>query len=426
MANKNNVTELIFTGLFQDPEVQKVCFVLFLPVYLATVLGNGLIVVTVSISKSLRSPMYFFLSSLSLVEICYSSTIVPKFITDLLAKIKTISLKGCLAQIFFSHFFGVIEIILLVVMAYDRYVAICKPLHYMNIMSLQVCHMLVAASWLGGLIHSIIQILITIPLPFCGPNVIDHYFCDLQPLFKLACTDTFMEGVIVMANSGLISIISLLILVTSYAIILINLRNHSAEGRRKALSTCASHITVVILFFGPSAFIYMRPSSTFTVDKLVAVFYTVITPMLNPIVYTLRNAEMKNALAPYCYCTTLGGKGGSRVLGNGLIVVTVSISKSLRSPMYIFLSSLSVVEICYSSTVVPKFITDLLAKVKTISLKGCLAQIFFFHFLGVAEIFLLVVMAYDRYVAICKPLHYMNIMSPQVCHILGAIGECSQ
>ncbi|GAB1286552.1 Olfactory receptor [Apodemus speciosus] len=276
--------------------VQKVCFVLFLPVYLATLLGNGLIVVAVSVSKTLDSPMYFFLSSLSLVEICYSSTIAPKFLTDLLAKIKTISLKGCLAQIFFSHFLGVAEILLLVIMAYDRYVAICKPLHYMNIMSRQVCHMLVAGSWLGGFIHSIIQVLITIPLPFCGPNVIDHYFCDLQPLFKLACTDTFMEGVVVMANSGLISIISLFILVSSYAIILISLRNHSAEGRRKALSTCASHIIVVILFFGPATFIYLRPSSSFTEDKLVSVFYTVITPMLNPIIYTLRNAEVKNAM----------------------------------------------------------------------------------------------------------------------------------
>ncbi|XP_076698799.2 olfactory receptor 4B13 [Callospermophilus lateralis] len=296
MASTNNVTELIITGLFQDPEVQRVCFVLFLPVYLATVVGNGLIVVTVSVSKSLHSPMYFFLGYLSLVEICYSSTVVPKFITDLLAKVKTISLKGCLAQIFFSHFFGVIEILLLMVMAYDRYVAICKPLHYMNIMSRQLCHMLVAGSWLGGFIHSIIQVLITIPLPFCGPNVIDHYFCDLQPLFKLACTDTFVEGVVVLANSGLISVFSLVILVTSYIVILFNLRNRSAEGRRKALSTCASHITVVILFFGPAIFIYTRPSTTFTVDKLVAVFYTVITPMLNPIIYTLRNSEVKVAM----------------------------------------------------------------------------------------------------------------------------------
>ncbi|XP_042532220.1 olfactory receptor 142 [Dipodomys spectabilis] len=296
MATINNVTELIFTGLFQDPEVQRVCFVLFLPVYLATVLGNGLIVMTVSVSKSLRSPMYFFLSSLSLVEICYSSVIVPKFVTDLLAKMKTISLKGCLAQIFFSHFLGVTEILLLVVMAYDRYVAICRPLHYMNIMSRPLCHLLVAGSWLGGFVHSIIQIFITLPLPFCGPNVIDHYFCDLHPLFKLACTDTFVEGVIVLVNSGLISVISLLILVSSYVVILVHLRKHSAEGRRKALSTCASHITVVVLFFVPATFIYMRPTSTYTVDKLVAVFYTVITPMLNPIIYTLRNAEVKNAM----------------------------------------------------------------------------------------------------------------------------------
>ncbi|XP_045147049.1 olfactory receptor 4B1-like [Echinops telfairi] len=269
-GSTNNVTELILTGLFQDPEVQRVCFVVFLPVYLATVVGNGLIVLTVSVSKSLHSPMYFFLSSLSLVEISYSSTIVPKFITDLLTEIKTISLEGCLTQIFFFHFFGVTEILLLVVMAYDRYVAICKPLHYMNIMSRQLCHVLVTGSWVGGFLHSIIQILITIELPFCGPNVVDHYFCDLLPLFKLACTDTFVEGVSVLVNSGLIALCSFLILVFSYMVILVHLRNHSTEGRRKALSTCASHITVVILFFGPAIFLYMRPSSTFTADKLVA------------------------------------------------------------------------------------------------------------------------------------------------------------
>ncbi|XP_069889070.1 olfactory receptor 4B13-like [Dipodomys merriami] len=295
-ATVNNVTELIFTGLFQDPEVQRVCFVFFLCVYLATVLGNGVIVLTFSFSKSLCSPMYFFLSYLSMVEICYSSSVIPKFISDFLAKIKTISMKGCLAQIFFLHFFAVAENLLLVVMAYDRYVAICRPLHYMNIMSRPLCHLLVAGSWLGGFVHSIIQIFITLPLPFCGPNVIDHYFCDLHPLFKLACTDTFVEGVIVLVNSGLISILSLLILVSSYVVILVHLRKHSAEGRRKALSTCASHITVVVLFFVPATFIYMRPDSNFTGDKLVAVFYTVITPMLNPIIYTLRNAEVINAI----------------------------------------------------------------------------------------------------------------------------------
>ncbi|XP_002708916.1 olfactory receptor 4B1-like [Oryctolagus cuniculus] len=296
MASKNNVTELILAGLFQDPEVQRVCFMVFLPVYLATVVGNGLIVLTVSVSKNLRSPMYFFLGYLSLVEISYSSTVVPKFLTDLLAKIKTISLEGCLVQIFFFHLFGVTEILLLTVMAYDRYVAICRPLYYTTIMSRPVCHLLVSGSWLGGIIHSMVQILVAVQLPFCGPNVIDHYFCDLHPLFKIACTDTFVEGVIVLANSGLISVFSFFILLSSYVVILFNLRKHSAEGRRKALSTCASHITVVVLFFGPAIFLYMRPSSTFTEDKLVAVFYTVITPMLNPIIYTLRNAEVKIAV----------------------------------------------------------------------------------------------------------------------------------
>ncbi|XP_003463375.1 olfactory receptor 4B1-like [Cavia porcellus] len=296
MVSTSNVTEFIITGLFQGIEVQRACFVLFLPMYLATLVGNGLIVLTVSLSETLLSPMYFFLGYLSLVEIGYSSTVVPKFITDLLIEIKTISFKGCLAQIFSFHLFGVVEILLLVVMAYDRYVAICRPLHYMNIMSRQMCHMLVAGSWLGGFAHSLIQILITLPLPFCGPNMIDHYFCDLQPLFKLACTDTFVEGVIVFANSGLVALCSFLILVCSYVVILVSLRNHSAEGRGKALSTCASHITVVILFFGPAIFLYLRPSSTYTEDKLVAVFYTVITPMVNPIVYTLRNAEVKFAM----------------------------------------------------------------------------------------------------------------------------------
>ncbi|XP_051819987.1 olfactory receptor 4B1-like [Antechinus flavipes] len=296
MAVKNNVTQLLFTGLFQDPEAERISFAVFLPVYMATIFGNGLIILTVNSSKSLNSPMYFFLSHLSLVEICYSSTVVPKFISGLLVENKTISLDGCVTQIFFFHFFGIAEILLLTVMAYDRYVAICKPLHYMTIMSRPVCQMLVFSSWLGGMFHSVIQILIIVQLPFCGPHVIDHYFCDLHPLFKLACTDTFVEGIIVFANSGLSTMILFLLLISSYVVILVHLRNQSAEGRRKALSTCASHITVVLLFFGPATFLYLRPSFTFSEDKLVSVFYTMVTPMMNPIIYTLRNAEVKNAM----------------------------------------------------------------------------------------------------------------------------------
>ncbi|KAM6160867.1 olfactory receptor 4B1-like [Erethizon dorsatum] len=296
MASTANVTEFIITGLFQDAEVQRACFVLFLPVYLATLAGNGLIVLTVSVGESLRSPMYFFLGYLSLVEICYSSTVVPKFVADLLAKIKTISFKGCLAQIFFFHFFGVSEIFLLTVMAYDRYVAICKPLHYTTIMSRQVCAVLVGTAWAGGFMHSFAQILLIFRLPFCGPNVIDHYFCDVLPLLKLACSDTFLIGLLIVANGGTLSVISFVVLLASYVVILVHLRTRSSEGRRKALSTCASHVTVVTLFFAPCVFIYLRPSATLPGDKLVAVFYTVITPLLNPVIYSLRNAEVRKAM----------------------------------------------------------------------------------------------------------------------------------
>ncbi|XP_042302999.1 olfactory receptor 4S2-like [Sceloporus undulatus] len=296
MQNINNVTEFILLGLTQNDELQKICFVVFLFFYLVIVLGNLLIVATVIFSPRLNSPMYFFLSYLSFVDICYSSVTAPKMIVDFLAEKKTISFIGCIAQLFGVHFFGCTEIFILTVMAYDRYIAICKPLHYTTIMTKRVCGQMVAASWFGGFMHSLVQTVMTTRLPFCGPNEIDHYFCDVHPLLQLACTDTYIVGIIVVANSGMIALSCFLILVVSYIVILVFLRTRSSEGRRKALSTCASHITVVILFFGPCTFTYIRPSSNFSEDKTVALFYTVITPMLNPLIYTLRNEEMKNAM----------------------------------------------------------------------------------------------------------------------------------
>ncbi|KAF7485903.1 Hypothetical predicted protein [Marmota monax] len=240
--------------------------------------------------------MYFFLSYLSFVEICYSSTIAPKLISDLLAERKTIPWWGCMTQLFFLHFFGGAEIFLLTVMAYDRYVAICKPLNYTTIMNRQVCMVLVGMAWVGGFVHSFAQVLLIFQLPFCGPNVIDHYFCDVLPLLELSCSDTFLIGLMIVANGGTLNVISLSVLLTSYMVILLHLRTRSSEGRRKALSTCGSHITMLMLFFVPGVFIYLRPSTTLPADKMVAVFYTVVTPLLNPVIYSLRNAEVKKAM----------------------------------------------------------------------------------------------------------------------------------
>ncbi|KAM9768965.1 olfactory receptor 4C11-like [Dama dama] len=296
MSVNKSVTEFILFGLTQDVEKQKVIFGVFLILYLATLLGDFLIVVTIKTSRTLGSPMYFFLFYLSFADACFSTTTATRLIVDVLSQEKAISYNECMTQVFAAHFFGCMEIFVLILMAFDCYIAICKPLRYTTIRSRHLCGVLVILAWVGSCIHSSAQIFLVLRLPFCGPNVIDHYFCDLQPLLKLACMDISVINLLAVFNSGAICMVSFIILFISYVVILHSLRNHSAEGRRKALSTCTSHFIVVVIFFGPCIFIYTRPPTTFPIDKMVAVFYTIGTPLLNPLIYTLRNEEVKNAM----------------------------------------------------------------------------------------------------------------------------------
>ncbi|KAM4845663.1 olfactory receptor 4C11-like [Thomomys bottae] len=305
MPQNHSVTEFILLGLTQDPLRQKLVVLIFFVFYGGTIVGNALIMVTITFSPALGSPMYFFLFYLSLSDSCFSTTMAPRLIIDSLSAKKVISYNECMTQVFSLHLFGSLEIFVLIFMAADRYVAICKPLHYPAIMRRQVCVILMVFAWIGSFVHGTTQIILLLRLPFCGPSLIDHYCCDLQPLLKLACTDTYVVNLLFVSNSGALCSFSFIVLMISYIVILRSLRNHSAEGRKKALSTCTSHIIVAVLLFGPCIFIYTRPPTTLPIDKMVSVFYTIGTPFLNPLVYTLRNAEVKNAMRRIWYSKTM-------------------------------------------------------------------------------------------------------------------------
>ncbi|XP_004782153.3 olfactory receptor 4F6-like [Mustela putorius furo] len=295
-SNYSSVSEFVLLGLSTSRPVQHFLLAFSTVFYVTIVLGNFLVVFVVTFDPHLRSPMYFLLANLSFIDLCFSTLTVPKMIHDLYSGHKTISFQGCVIQIFALHVLGGSEMVMLVVMAMDRYVAICKPLHYLKIMSPQMCILLLFGAWAIGLIHSMAQLAFVVHLPFCGPNEIDSFYCDLPWFIKLACTDTYRMEFIVTANSGFISMGTFVLLLISYIFILVTVWKHSSGGLSKAFSTLSAHITVVILFFGPCIFVYVWPFPTVSVDKFLAILDFMITPILNPLIYTLRNKDMKMAL----------------------------------------------------------------------------------------------------------------------------------
>ncbi|XP_065260382.1 olfactory receptor 11L1-like [Emys orbicularis] len=299
MENRTSVTEFILLGFPLPRELRLLSFAIFLAIYLVTLLGNAVIIALSQLEAGLRTPMYFFLSNFSLLEMCYTSVTVPRLLGDFQHGHRAISFRACITQMYFFFFFGSTEFFLLATMAYDRYLAICHPLRYPVLMNGRACARLALVSWVSGFLTPFLPTVFISQLPFCGTNRINHFFCDTGPLLRLSTGDTHVADILVFLVSAVVVLSSFLLTLTSYTLIVSAIcRIPSATGRHKAFSTCASHLTVVTIFYGTVIFMYIRPGSgqASDMDKVVSVFYAIIIPLLNPVIYTLRNRDFKRAL----------------------------------------------------------------------------------------------------------------------------------
>ncbi|XP_072273010.1 olfactory receptor 5V1-like [Pyxicephalus adspersus] len=310
--NQTQVLEFILRGLSDLPYLQLPLFLVFLLVYLASLVGNLLIVILICHDSHLHTPMYLFLSNLAGLDVFYSSVTSPRMLSDLFSKARTITVSSCITQFFFFFSFICIELYLLAVMSYDRYIAICHPLHYIQIMNTNLCAQMVSAAWAIGFLTSLIHTLCILRLNFCGPNVINSFFCDLPQLFILSCTNTFINVLVIflvgiIMGSGAFS----MTLVPYFRIFRTIMGIRSQKGKLKAFSTCTSHLTVVFIFYGTIFFTYLRPNPTSSSaeDRLVSIVYTVVTPVLNPLIYSLRNKDLKAALRRILHSLGLGEGG---------------------------------------------------------------------------------------------------------------------
>ena len=298
-GNQSHITEFLLLGLTSDPKQQVWLFASFLVMYLVNVGGNSVIIAAIRGDVRLHTPMYFFLSNLSFVDICFTNVIVPQMLANMQSKSKKVPFTQCLTQMYFFVACAITDSFLLAAMALDRYVAICHPLRYTTTMNPRRCFQLVTASWLVSHLHSLTHTILMAHLSFCGPNVIHHFFCDVQPLLMLSCSDTSVNELLAFTEGSLVIMSPFIFITVSYVYIThAVLRVPSRRGRYKVFSTCGSHLTVVALFYGTVISVYIRPSSTYSVtkDRVITVIYTVVIPMLNPFIYSLRNKDMKQAM----------------------------------------------------------------------------------------------------------------------------------
>lgn len=300
MENATLVDGFLLLGLTSAHELQPIFFMVFLTIYLLNLVGNGVILMIITLERRLHSPMYFFLGNLSCLDICYSSVTLPKVLINLLSRLRTISFLGCIAQLHFFHFLGSTEAILLAVMAFDRFVAICSPLRYTAIMNSQLCILLAAVAWITSFFCALMHSVMTAHLNFCQSHKLSHFFCDVKPLLEVACGNTVLNQWLLSVVTGSIAMGAFLLTLLSYFYIIAFLlfKNQSCRVLRKALSTCTAHFMVVCLFYGPVGFTYIRPAtaSAMSEDRVVAIIYSAVTPVLNPLIYTLRNKEVMLAL----------------------------------------------------------------------------------------------------------------------------------
>ncbi|KAM4881092.1 uncharacterized protein RHO17_021515 [Thomomys bottae] len=487
----HTVTTFILLGLTDDAQMQSLLLIFLLLTYLLSITGNLTIISLTLLHPHLKTPMYFFLRNFSFLEMLFTSACIPRYLYNLATSDKTIAYSACATQAFFTDLFGVTEFFLLATMSYDRYMAICNPLHYATIMNTSTCRRFVLCCWVAGLLIILPPFSLSQNLEFCDSNVIDSFLCDVSPFLKISCSDTWVIEQMVIGCAVLTFITTLLCVVLSYVFIIQTIvRFPSSQQRKKAFSTCSSHMIVVSITYGSCIFIYIKPSAkdSVAVNKGVIVLTTSIAPLLNPFIYTLRNKQVKQAFrdsvkrmaslsktdnlkykqlnSNLSQAQQLNFKTNAKerdspliwhkvtmrnhtaittfillgltddpklqvvlclflfltymlsVTGNLTIIALTLLDSHLKTPMYFFLRNFSFLEISFTTTCIPRFLYTMTTGDNIITYNACATQLFFIVLFGATEFFLLAAMSYDRYVAICKPLHYTTIMNNHVCTTL--------